>query len=64
VSANSRVRKELGAIAVERNINLILPSLAHCMDNGAMIAGLAYHLYAAGKATGMDLQAVPSTGMV
>ena len=64
VSANSRVRKELGAIAAERNINLILPSLAHCMDNGAMIAGLAYHLHAAGKATGMDLQAVPSTGMV
>jgi N6-L-threonylcarbamoyladenine synthase len=54
VSANTYLRERLHA---EEGLECIFPSLSLCTDNGAMIAGLAYHLWKAGETSGWDLNA-------
>lgn len=44
VSANSLLRTELQAFAAKARIELRLPALPYCLDNAAMIAGLAHHI--------------------
>lgn len=61
VTANSRLRAELQALASQRSLPLFLPPLNLCVDNAAMIAGLAYHLHAAGRTSDLNLQATPTT---
>ena len=61
VSANSRLRTELDAFARERDLDLRLPDMRYCLDNGAMIAGLAFHLLEAGEASDLSLRAVATT---
>jgi N6-L-threonylcarbamoyladenine synthase len=61
VTANSRLRADLATFAAKNSLTLRLPNLAYCMDNAAMIGGLAEHLLRAGQASGWDLQAVPTT---
>ncbi len=48
VSANSRLRSELETLARDRSIDLRLPAVEYCVDNAAMIAGLAAARYTAG----------------
>ncbi|MBS0195857.1 MAG: tRNA (adenosine(37)-N6)-threonylcarbamoyltransferase complex transferase subunit TsaD [Planctomycetes bacterium] len=60
VTANSRLRRELAGFAEQRGIALHLPPLKYCVDNAAMIAGLAFHLHAAGKTSELSLQACPT----
>ncbi len=48
VSANSRLRDELDALARARDITVRLPAPEYCLDNAAMIAGLASTRYRAG----------------
>ncbi|MFG0330098.1 MAG: tRNA (adenosine(37)-N6)-threonylcarbamoyltransferase complex transferase subunit TsaD [Phycisphaerales bacterium] len=60
VSANSRLRAEVTAFASERGLDLRLPSMAHCLDNAAMIAGLAFHFYKAGRFDELSLTASAS----
>ena len=43
VSANSALRNQLELIAERNKINVYKPNLMFCLDNAAMIAGLAYH---------------------
>jgi N6-L-threonylcarbamoyladenine synthase len=57
VSANSRLRRELEALAAERSLELRLPAMAYCLDNAAMIAGLGHALLAAGRASDLRLRA-------
>lgn len=61
VTANSRLRQELQALAARNGMRVRLPGLAYCMDNAAMIGGLGYHMLCEGRASGWDLQAVPTT---
>ncbi len=61
VTANSRLRTDLAAFAQKNALSLRLPALAYCMDNAAMIGGLAEHLLRAGQTSTWDLQAVPTT---
>ncbi len=61
VSANSRLREQLTSLAVRRGLALKLPGMAYCVDNAAMIAGLAFHLLRAGRTSDLTLQAVPTT---
>jgi N6-L-threonylcarbamoyladenine synthase len=61
VTANSRLRSELHALAREHALPVLLPTPALCMDNAAMIGGLAHHLLRKGVSHGMDLQARPTT---
>lgn len=54
VAANSRLREML---AERTDINCIFPPLKLCGDNGAMIAGVAYHFLARGDRSGIDTTA-------
>jgi len=43
VAANSRLRERLKEEALREGLNVYFPPLELCLDNAAMIAGLAYH---------------------
>lgn len=43
VAANSALRQELTREAAKHGIRVYLPPLSLCLDNAAMVAGLAYH---------------------
>jgi N6-L-threonylcarbamoyladenine synthase len=58
VSANSLLRERLERLSEARDLPLHVPPLALCVDNAAMIAGLAYHAHARGAADGLDLPAM------
>ncbi|NTV29189.1 MAG: tRNA (adenosine(37)-N6)-threonylcarbamoyltransferase complex transferase subunit TsaD [Candidatus Omnitrophica bacterium] len=45
VAANSALRSQLQSRAAKEGIVVSFPDLALCMDNAAMIAGLAFHHY-------------------
>lgn len=51
VAANSRLR---GMLAEHKELNCIFPPLKLCGDNGAMIAGVAYHFLMRGDRNGWD----------
>lgn len=61
VSANSRLRTELGAFCAERGIDLRLAEMRYCIDNAAMIAGLGTRMLEAGRRSGLELAPVPTT---
>jgi N6-L-threonylcarbamoyladenine synthase len=63
VMANSLLRRELARFAGEHSLGLRLPAPEYCVDNAAMIAGLAGPLLAAGRTSGLDLQAVPTSAL-
>lgn len=54
VAANSRLREMLSERA---DIQCIFPPLSLCGDNGAMIAGVAYHFLKRGDRSGLDTTA-------
>jgi len=51
VVANRKLRDVLSHLQTEANISVYLPSPSYSVDNGAMIAGLAYYLMKEGKAS-------------
>ncbi|MCC6676262.1 MAG: tRNA (adenosine(37)-N6)-threonylcarbamoyltransferase complex transferase subunit TsaD [Phycisphaerales bacterium] len=61
VTANSRLRTELGAFARARGLQLFLPPMGYCVDNAAMIAGLAHHLAREGRFADLTLEPMPTT---
>lgn len=61
VSANSRLRSELDALASRRGIGLRLPETCYCVDNAAMIAGLGSALLATGMRSDLTLTPTPTT---
>jgi N6-L-threonylcarbamoyladenine synthase len=61
VTANSLLRRRLDEVAKQHSLALFLPPLALCVDNAAMIAGVAYHLLSAGRVSDLSLQAMPTT---
>lgn len=65
VSANSRLRAELARLARELELGLVLPPVAYCVDNAAMIAALGgLRLDARDQRdTGLGLTASPATGV-
>ncbi len=54
VSANSQLRKRLGE---EKGIHAVFASLPLCTDNAAMVAGLGYQMYKAGKTSPLSINA-------
>lgn len=60
VTANSRLRVELMEFARRADLGLRLPAMRLCVDNGAMIAGLAFELWKAGEVSDLSLSAVPT----
>lgn len=61
VTANSRLRNELCELAARRGVRLVIPPLPLCVDNAAMIAGLAHHRLAAGLVDDLTLAPTPTT---
>ena len=57
VACNARLRERMRREAEERGLRAVLPSPAYCSDNAAMIAGLGFHLWRAGRVAGLDLDA-------
>ena len=59
VACNSRLRQKLTDAAKQRDIPLYYPSKKLCMDNAAMVAGLAYHKYGEKEFSGLEVEAIP-----
>ncbi len=57
VSANSRLRAELHELGQRRGLDLRLPKTEYCLDNAAMIAGLAAAKFAVGDFDDWSLSA-------
>ena len=57
VAANRRLRARFQEEADRLGIEILLPQMRFCTDNAAMIAGLGYHLFQAGRTSGLDLEA-------
>ncbi len=57
VAANSALRAAAGELADSLGARLRKPAMAYCIDNAAMIAGLGWHLLAAGQTADLDLPA-------
>lgn len=60
VTANSRLRRELAALAERAGLRLVLPHARYCIDNAAMIAGLGARRLALAGADGLGLRATPT----
>lgn len=60
VTANALLRRELAAFSHAHSIPVRLPALKYCVDNAAMIAGLANPLLAAGEVADLALRAQPA----
>jgi N6-L-threonylcarbamoyladenine synthase len=60
VAANSRLRERVQAAALSRGLDLLLPPTPYCIDNAAMVAGIAHHLYNAGSTSDLSLDANPT----
>ncbi len=54
VAANTYLREMLGSLP---GVDAVYPSLALCTDNGAMVAGLGFHLLRSGQRADLDLDA-------
>ena len=54
VAANSYLRERMAA---EKGLEVIFPSLKLCTDNAAMVAGIGYHAFVAGKLSSFSLNA-------
>lgn len=62
VSANKKLRDELGSLAKKFDISFRLPELAYTTDNAAMIAVAGYHRFQTGKTiTWKDIAADPQS---
>ncbi|BCS86965.1 tRNA (adenosine(37)-N6)-threonylcarbamoyltransferase complex transferase subunit TsaD [Pseudodesulfovibrio sediminis] len=59
VAANSLVRKTMAGVAKKHGLELTLPDLALCTDNGSMIAYAGWQLAKAGCSHGLELEAIP-----
>jgi N6-L-threonylcarbamoyladenine synthase len=57
VAANSIIRADLEEACRREGIQLYLPPLKLCGDNGAMIGAQAYYEYLTGKTAPLDLNA-------
>ena len=57
VAANSRIRKDMTAMAEKLAVSVYMPPLKLCGDNGAMIGAQAYYEYQAGHTADMSLNA-------
>ncbi len=61
VSANSLLRSRAGVFGESHGIQVFIPPMGFCVDNAAMIAGLAYHDFIAERYDDLGLPAVATT---
>jgi N6-L-threonylcarbamoyladenine synthase len=63
VSANSLLRRRAAELEQQRGLRVCVPPMKLCVDNAAMIAGLAHHHLAAGLVSPLDLPAIATLQM-
>ena len=63
VAANSRIRRELTELCEKMGVELVLPPLKLCGDNGAMIGAQGYYEFLAGNTAGQELNAYATMGI-
>ncbi len=63
VSANSLLRQSTTEFAQANNLQIRLPRMAYCLDNAAMIAGLAHHKFISNEFDTFDLPAVATSAL-
>ena len=61
VSANSELRKVVEKIAKNQNIELFLPELKYCQDNGAMVAAAGLELFKRKDFSNLNADVSPTT---
>ena len=61
VSANSELRRRAAQLSDRSGLSVRLPRMSYCVDNAAMIAGLADHHLRDGRVAGLDLEAAATT---
>jgi len=61
VSANSLLRKKLAELADKLGLSLHIPGMSLCVDNAAMIAGLAHHRLIQGEVDDLSLPVIATT---
>lgn len=64
VAANGALRQAMAEALAPHGIRLSYPAPVLCTDNAAMIAAAGHQLYVAGVRHGLDLNAVPSLGLL
>ncbi len=57
VAANSRIRRDITAMAQRLGVEIFMPPLSLCGDNAAMIGAQGYYEFLAGNTAGMELNA-------
>ena len=55
VAANKGLRKAMEDVAAKYNINLTIPPMKYCTDNGTMIAAAGYYAYLDGRRADLTL---------
>jgi len=58
VACNTRLREKMAARAAKEGVACHFPPARFCTDNAAMVAGLGYHLYKAGRIADLHLDVV------
>lgn len=61
VSANTLLRERVAAFGASHGIDVCLPQMVYCVDNAAMIAGLAFDHFEAGRFDTLDLPAISTS---
>ncbi len=61
VSANSLLRRRASELGRERGVAVLLPEFSLCVDNAAMIAGLAHQRLLAGQCDELSLPVIATT---
>ena len=64
VAANRQLRESMREAGAEIGAEVYYPPIQLCTDNGAMIAGVAYHKYQEGVRDALDLNAFASGSIV
>jgi len=57
VAANSYLREQLQIRCEQLKLQLLISPKKYCTDNAAMVAGLGYHLFRAGRTAELDFAA-------
>jgi N6-L-threonylcarbamoyladenine synthase len=64
VAANRRLRARLAEAGAAHKLHVVFPPPALCVDNGAMVAGLAYPLLQRGRTAPLSLASDPNLCLV
>lgn len=60
VAANNGLREEIQKISKELNVDITIPSMKYCTDNGTMIAAAGYYAYKLGRKSDLYLNSKSS----